>query len=75
MCGYVYRYMYICIFVNTLYIIYIFKYIYIGKKEIAMIAQARAKKETEMCLPPFTDEASLVLRRCTRHDMFIYVYI
>jgi hypothetical protein len=69
--------MYICIFVNTLYIIYIFKYIYIyiGKKEIAMIAQARAKKETEMCLPPFTDEASLVLRRCTRHDMFIYVYI
>mmetsp|Transcript_9564 Transcript_9564/g.9369 ORF Transcript_9564/g.9369 Transcript_9564/m.9369 type:complete len:467 (-) Transcript_9564:171-1571(-) len=28
-----------------------------------MIAQARAKKETEMCLPPFTDEASLALRR------------
>ena len=35
----------------------------IGKKEIEMIAQARAKRETEMNLPPFTDEASLTLRR------------
>lgn len=35
----------------------------IGKKEINMIAQARNKKETEMSLPPFTDEASLMLRR------------
>lgn len=35
----------------------------IGKKEIDMIAQARAKRETEMNLPPFTDEASLALRR------------
>lgn len=35
----------------------------IGKKELEMIAQARAKRECEMNLPPFTDEASLVLRR------------
>lgn len=35
----------------------------IGRKEIEMIAQARAKRETEMNLPPFTDEASLTLRR------------
>ena len=35
----------------------------IGQKEIEMIEQARAKRETEMNLPPFTDEASLALRR------------
>lgn len=35
----------------------------IGRKELEMIAQARAKRETEMNLPPFTDEASLALRR------------
>ena len=36
----------------------------IGRKEVEMIQQARAKRETEMNLPPFTDEASLALRRC-----------
>jgi hypothetical protein len=35
----------------------------IGKKEIEMIEHARAKKELEMNLPPFTDEASLLLRK------------
>lgn len=35
----------------------------IGLKELEMIEQARAKRETEMNLPPFTDEASLALRR------------
>ena len=35
----------------------------IGHKELEMIEQARAKRETEMNLPPFTDEASLALRR------------
>ncbi len=35
----------------------------IGKKEIEMIEYARAKKELETNLPPFTDEASLLLRK------------
>lgn len=35
----------------------------LGKKEIEMIEYARAKKELEDNLPPFTDEASLNLRK------------
>ena len=35
----------------------------LGKKEVEMIEHARLKKEIEMCLPPFTDEASLGLRK------------
>ena len=35
----------------------------VGRKEVQMIEQARAKKELESCLPPFTDEAALVLRK------------
>lgn len=34
-----------------------------GEKEMAMIEFARAKREMEMNLPPFTDEASLNLRK------------
>lgn len=34
-----------------------------GDKEMAMIEFARAKREMEMNLPPFTDEASLTLRK------------
>jgi len=35
----------------------------VGKKEVMMIEQARAKKELETSLPPFTDEAALKLRK------------
>ena len=35
----------------------------VGRKEVQMIEQARAKKELESCLPPFTDEACLNLRK------------
>lgn len=35
----------------------------IGKKELEMIAQARQKQEFERNLPPYTDAASLVLRK------------
>jgi hypothetical protein len=35
----------------------------LGKKEIEMIEQARLKRETESNMPPFTDEASLALRK------------
>ena len=35
----------------------------IGKKEIEMIEHARAKRELETSLPPFTDEASMLLRK------------
>jgi hypothetical protein len=35
----------------------------LGKKEIEMIEYARAKREMEINLPPFTDEASLLLRK------------
>lgn len=35
----------------------------LGKKEIEMIEYARAKRDMESNLPPFTDEASLILRK------------
>jgi hypothetical protein len=35
----------------------------LGKKEIEMIEYARAKRDMESNLPPFTDEASLLLRK------------
>jgi hypothetical protein len=35
----------------------------VGPRELAMIAFARKKRELEACLPPFTDEASLAMRR------------
>lgn len=35
----------------------------VGKKEIMMIEQARSKRELETNLPPFTDEAGLILRK------------
>jgi len=35
----------------------------LGKKEIDMIEQARKKRELENNMPPFTDEASLRLRK------------
>ena len=35
----------------------------LGKKEIEFIEQARKKRELETSLPPFTDEASLNLRK------------
>ncbi|RYH16590.1 hypothetical protein EON65_29825 [archaeon] len=35
----------------------------LGEKEIAMIEYARAKQDMEVNLPPFTDEASLILRK------------
>lgn len=35
----------------------------LGKSEIEMIEYARAKRDMETNLPPFTDEASLVLRK------------
>jgi hypothetical protein len=35
----------------------------LGKSEIEMIEYARAKRDMEINLPPFTDEASLVLRK------------
>jgi hypothetical protein len=35
----------------------------LGKKEIDMIEYARAKRDMESNLPPFTDEASLILRK------------
>ena len=35
----------------------------LGKSEIEMIEYARAKRDMEVNLPPFTDEASLVLRK------------
>lgn len=35
----------------------------LGKKEIEMIEYARAKRDMEINLPPFTDEASLLLRK------------
>ncbi len=35
----------------------------LGKRQIEMIEFARAKRDMEMNLPPFTDEASLLLRK------------
>uniref|UniRef100_A0A7S3M5Z5 Cilia- and flagella-associated protein 91 n=2 Tax=Spumella elongata TaxID=89044 RepID=A0A7S3M5Z5_9STRA len=35
----------------------------LGKKEVEMIEYARAKRDMESNLPPFTDEASLILRK------------
>ncbi len=35
----------------------------VGKKEVMMIEQARSKRELETNLPPFTDEAGLILRK------------
>lgn len=35
----------------------------LGEKEMTMIEYARAKQDMEINLPPFTDEASLVLRK------------
>lgn len=35
----------------------------LGRKEIEMIEQARKKRELESNMPPFTDEASLLLRK------------
>ena len=46
----------------------------IGKKELEMIAHARAKRETEMNLPPFTDEASLALRKRLMEDQELREY-
>jgi len=40
----------------------------IGKKEIEMIEQARAKRDLETNLPPFTDEASMLLRKRLMED-------
>ena len=40
----------------------------LGKKEIEFIEQARKKRELECNLPPFTDEASLHLRKRLMED-------
>lgn len=34
-----------------------------GKREVEMLTHARAKRLLEASLPPFTDEASLALRK------------
>lgn len=34
-----------------------------GKREVEMLTHARAKRLLEASLPPFTDEASLTLRK------------
>jgi hypothetical protein len=35
----------------------------VGLREVEMLEHARAKRELENSLPPFTDEASLALRK------------
>lgn len=35
----------------------------VGRRELEMLEHARAKRLLEASLPPFTDEASLTLRR------------